>query len=164
MAMNEISADIVAQAIELLGADGATEERLADQFIALIGDDMGTRRLRDCIPEAFGLVLASHLCPTLKLPDYFQALDASGTWQRIPLRAEPAFVHALPIALHIFHHGPRARFRNIADMSSVVAALNNALNAGDSLDGCTLHGPQMQGLPASLYEVPPDSGTYPPGH
>lgn len=162
--MNEISADIVAQAIELLGAEEATEERLADQFAALVGDELDACRLRDCIPEAFGLVLASHLCPSMKLPDCFQALDESGTWRPIPLRAEPVFVHALPIALHTFHHGPRARFRNIANMSSVVAALDNALNAGGSLDGSTLHGPQMQGLPARLYDVPADPVPDQPGH
>lgn len=149
--MNDISADTVARAIEMLAADNATDELLEVQFHALVGNALDACRLRDCIPEAFGLVLAAHLCPTLKLPDYFQAMDDNGAWQHIPLNAEPVFVHALPIALRTFHGGLRARFQNIAEMSSVVDALKNALNAGGSLDGCTLGGPQINGLSASLY-------------
>lgn len=149
--MNDISADTVARAIEMLAADNATDELLEVQLHALVGNELDACRLRDCIPEAFGLVLAAHLCPTLKLPDYFQARDENGVWQHIPLNAEPVFVHALPIALRTFHDGPRARFQNIAEMSSVVDALKNALNAGGSLDGCTLGGPQINGLSASLY-------------
>jgi len=151
--MNDISADTVARAVEMLAADNATDEMLEAQLNALVGNDLDACRLRYCIPEAFGLVLASHLCPTLGLPDYFQAMDDDGTWKAIPLSAEPVFVHALPMALRTFHHGPRARFQNIAEMSSVVDALNNALNAGSSLDGCTLHGPQIHGLLASLYDA-----------
>jgi hypothetical protein len=157
--MTDISTGTVAQAVEILGADGATEDLLASQLEALAGNSLDACRLRDCIPEAFGLVLASHLCDGLELPDHFLACDAGGAWQPIPLNAEPVFVHALPLALHIFHHGPRACFQNIANMSAIVATLNNALNSGGSLDGGTLEGPRMQGLPASLYGAAPDPAT-----
>ncbi|WP_395321878.1 hypothetical protein [Variovorax sp. UC74_104] len=130
----------------------ATEELLVGQLLGLAGNDLDSRRLRDCIPEAFGLVFASHLCSAMKPPDCFQARDDGGAWRPIPLRAELVFVHALPIALHIFHHGPRALFKNIAEMNSVVDALKNVLNASGSLEGSTLQGPQMLGLPASLYD------------
>lgn len=65
-----------------------------------------------------------------------------------PFHFEPSrsFVHALPIALGTFRRGLRAPFKNIADMSPVVTALNKTLKSGGSLDGCTLHGPRILAL------------------
>lgn len=150
--MNDISPALVAQAVALVGNDDLTEDELCLRLGELLPNrrDMGIRRLRDCIPEAFGLILASHLCPTMTLPECFWACDATGTWKAIPLQAEPVFVHALPLAAHVFHQGPRAQFERIANMSAVMNTLNNALNCGASLEGCTLEGPQMHGLPAGL--------------
>ena len=150
-----LSPDLIYQAVKLLGARPDADDAVEAQVRALVGDDLAVRRLADVVPEAFGLVLASHLpgAENMTLPDTFCAQDENGEWVEFPLRREPIFVVAADIAQHTFHNGPRALMKNLADRSSLLSAINKGLNAGGSLDGTTLGPPSFFGLPASLYQA-----------
>ena len=152
--MEALSPDLIYQAVTILGARPDADDALEAQVRALVGDDLTVRRLADVVPEAFGLVLASHLpgAENMTLPDTFRAQDEDGEWVEFPLRREPIFVVALDIAQHTFHNGPRALLQNLAERSSLLSAINKGLNAGGSLDGTTLGPPSFFGLPAALYQ------------
>ena len=153
--MEALSPDLIYQAVKLLGARPDADDAVEAQVRALVGDDLAVRRLADVVPEAFGLVLASHLpgAENMTLPDTFCAQDENGEWVEFPLRREPIFVVAADIAQHTFHNGPRALMKNLADRSSLLSTINKGLNAGGSLDGTTLGPPSFFGLPASLYQA-----------
>ena len=152
--MRSIPNQIILESVEILGTDGISEEEIETKIGVLVSDEITFRRLRDCIPEAFGIVLASHLPYKIELPTSFFAMNQSEEWQSIPLGDEPVFVEAINIAQHIFHNGPRSCFQNISEMSGITHAINSTLNAGGSLEGSALRGPQMLGIPAELYCAP----------
>ena len=156
--MEALSPDLIYQAAQILGAHEATADNDAaeEKIGALVRDAVTVRRLADVIPEAFGLVLASHIpgAENITLPDTFRAQDDSGEWVEFPMRREPVFVVALDIAQHTFHNGPRALMKNLADQSSLLSAISQALDTGESLDGTTLGPPSFFGLPAALYQQP----------
>ena len=153
--MEELSPGLIYQAVQILGAQQATADNdIAEEKIGtLVRDAVTVRRLADVIPEAFGLVLASHIpgAENMSLPDTFRAQDDSGEWIEFPMRCEPIFVVAVDIAQHTFHNGPRALMQNLADRSSLLSAISQALDTGASLDGTSLGPPSFFGLPASLY-------------
>ncbi|MFC2252382.1 hypothetical protein ACETRX_22280 [Labrys portucalensis] len=153
--MTPVSLDTIYATVDLLGAqehypDDGVEERIRH----LVNDDLTMHRLADVIPEAFGLVLISHIpaASGVSLPTCFYAQDDQGGWQPFPFNREPIFAVAIEIAQHVFHNGPRHVMKNIADRSGLLATIGNALDQGGSLGGSTLHGPRFFGLPASLYE------------
>ena len=153
--MEALSPDLIYQAVQILGAQEATADNdIAEEKIGtLVRDAITVRRLADVIPEAFGLVLASHVpgADNMTLPDTFRAQDDSGEWVEFPMRHEPVFAVARDIARHTFHNGPRALMQNLADSSSLLSAISQALDSGASLDGTSLGPPSFFGLPASLY-------------
>ncbi|MGU7839327.1 hypothetical protein ACV22V_07665 [Burkholderia sp. AW33-5] len=151
--MAPVSINIIVAAVEILGAQECIDDEIENRIRALVRDDTTVRRLVDIIPEAFGLVVASHLpaASGMTLPDTFAVRDESGAWVEVPITHEPVFVAALEIAQHIFHSGPRHVLRNNAARSGILAAVSNALSSGGSLDGATLSGPSFLGLSASLY-------------
>ena len=159
--MEALSPDLIYQAVKILGAQADAEDAAEAQVRALVQDELTVRRLADVIPEAFGLVLASHLpdADTMTLPDTFCAQDEDEEWVEFPMRREPIFVVAVDIAQHTFHNGPRALLQNLAGRSSLLSAINKGLNAGGSLEGTTLGPPSFFGLPASLYQPAASSGT-----
>ncbi|UQV46633.1 hypothetical protein KIV45_06830 [Janthinobacterium lividum] len=159
--MEALSSDLIYQAVKILGAQPDADDAVEAQVRALVGEDLTMRRLADVVPEAFGLVLASHLpdSDTMTLPDTFRAQDEDGEWVEFPLRREPIFVVAADIAQHTFHNGPRALMQNLASRSSLLSAINKSLNAGGSLDGTTLGPPSFFGLPAALYQPAASPGT-----
>lgn len=153
-----VTINTVYSAVEILGEKehNLDEERDVEERIrSLVADDMTVRRLVDVIPEAFGLVLISHLpaASGVNLPACFYAKDAKGEWQSFDFNREPIFGAAIEISQHIFHNGPRHIMKNIADRSGLLATVSNALDTGASLEGSTLKGPQFFGLPASLYKA-----------
>ncbi|SFX89499.1 hypothetical protein SAMN03097694_3612 [Janthinobacterium lividum] len=152
--MEALSPDLIYQAVKILGAQPDADDAVEAQVRALVQDDLTVRRLADVVPEAFGLVLASHLpgAENMTLPNTFCAQDEDGEWVEFPLRREPIFVVAADIAQHTFHNGPRALLQNLANRSSLLEAINKALDAGGSLDGTTLGPPSFFGLPAALYQ------------
>lgn len=148
--MNIIDDEQVEKVAALLGASDITSEEIESSVAAQVNDLVTTRRLIDWIPEAFGIVLVSHM-GKLTLPTTFRAKNSHDQWIELPFSSEPIFASSLRLAQEMYHNGPREAFKNIASRSAMVAVINNALNAGGSIDGASLSGPAMLGIPAEFY-------------
>jgi hypothetical protein len=111
--MRPISQETISAAVNVLGADDISEDQIEARIAELVSDPMEARRLVDWIPEAFGMVLVSHLGKPV-LPNTFSAKDVQGEWKSFPFTCEPIFVAALAIAQTTFHDGSGALFQNIA--------------------------------------------------
>jgi hypothetical protein len=146
----EVSVEQLQSAIAILGCGEPGETAIAARIAELVGDPTIAMRLSAWIPEVFGIVLASHL-GRISLPKTFSAKSSDGEWLELELDAEPIFKSTLPLALAMFHSGPRDTFHKVAVRSSVLLATNNLLNAGGSLDGATLSGPALIGIAAEIY-------------
>ena len=140
-----ISEDKILEAVALLAADPSASAG------AMGVSEQEAARLRNFIPEAFGLVLAAHMCETLVLPATFRVDDADGVTHYVPMAAEPVFVHALHIAQQTYHGGPRSTFQALSERSAVVDMINKALNAGGSLDGASISPLYFDDIPAEQY-------------
>ena len=150
--MLTVPTEAIRKAIAVLGIEGTPEGTVESDIASLAGDKMVARRLIDWIPEAFGIVLASHV-GKINLPTTFSAQSHGGEWKHFEFKVEPIFVESLRIATDMYHSGDRPTFGNIAKRSSMVDVVNNALNAGESIDGATLSGPALIGIPAEVYEA-----------
>jgi hypothetical protein len=148
--MLAVPVETIRQVIAILGAEGITDGEVEAGVAALVQDKMVARRLIDWIPEAFGLILVSHM-GKFNLPTSFSAKAADGSWVKFGFKTEPIFGEALQLGAEIYHSGHRNLFGNIASRGSMVAVVNNALNAGASLEGSTLSGPALIGIPAETY-------------
>ena len=148
--MPDVPPELVERAIAIIGADGISEDDIEARVLPLADNAMLARRLIDWPPEAFGLVLIPHMAE-VTLPTRFSARSARGEWLEFDFSAEPVFVHAVSIAMRMYHEGPRATFRNVASRSSTMDAVNRALNAGETIDGATLSGPALNAIPAEVY-------------
>ena len=151
-----VRADQLQHVVAIIGSDGMKEDEMEAGVVELVADSTMARRLIDWIPEVFGLVLVSHI-GKVNLPKTFTAKASNGRWLEISLEAEPIFGATLPIAMAMFHSGPRNVFRNIAERSAVLSAANRLLNAGSSIEGATLSGPALIGIPADIYASKPES-------
>jgi hypothetical protein len=74
------------------------------------------------------------------------------------MQTEPIFQLATELAVEVYHNGPRELFKTIASRSAVITTINKALNAGGSLEGATLSGPALIGIPAEFYASPRVTG------
>jgi hypothetical protein len=150
MRMPMISEDRLQQVVAILGSTAAQDVAMEAKVLELVGDKILAQRLLDWIPEVFGLVLVSHI-GNVNPPRTFSAKSSEGHWVEISLDAEPIFKAVVPIAMAMFHSGPKDAFRCIAQRSAILDTANNALNAGASLDGATLSGPALMSIPAEVY-------------
>lgn len=150
--MLTVPTEAIQKTIAILGVEGIQDEEIESRVAALAMDKMVARRLIDWIPEAFGIVLASHV-GKVHLPTTFSARSRSGQWRTFEFKLKPIFGEAISIATDMYHSGDRSIFANIAIRSSTVGAVNRALNAGASIDGAKLSGPALNGIPAEVYEA-----------
>ncbi len=137
-------------ALSLLGRDDVDEAQ-AEQVLADAGVEYWQmRRLLVWLPEAFALALLGH-SEGLTLPKTFTARDDNDGEHTFAFDREPLFVVAVRRALQMYHDGPRAQFKAIAQRSSTMDAVNSALHAGAELNGATLSGPQLLDIKAGTY-------------
>lgn len=148
--MLQVTPDLIEHSIAIIGADGISDEEIETQVLALSQDSMLARRLIDWLPEAFGLAFAPHLAKVI-LPSTFTAKSSCGNWMEFEFQAEPIFPIAIRLGMEMYHTGPSKIFNNIVLRSSIIATANKALNNGSSLDGATLSGPALIGIPAETY-------------
>lgn len=151
--MLSISDTQLEEVAAIVGAAGVDDEALEPRVAMLVQNSMLARRLIDWLPEAFGMVLVSHM-DAVTLPTTFSVKNKRGDWVELDLSVEPIFHSAIRLATHMFHNGPRDMFSNIALRSALVVAVNRALNEGRSLKGAVLSGPALLGIPAEIY-LPP---------
>lgn len=145
------SAEAFELALTLLGREDVDEAQ-AEQALLALGSEHGQmRRLLVWLPEAFAMALIGHMELGVLLPHAFTASDAQGELHELPLEREPVFVDGLQRALAMYHEGPRAAFKAICQRSSLLNAIDNALNAGADLQGATLSGPELLDIPAETY-------------
>jgi hypothetical protein len=156
-AMTPIPNNIVEAAIQIIGTSGIEDEAIESRVRELVSDEMTARRLIDWIPEAFGLVLISHISSKIILPTTFSAKASDGHWVTLKFEAEPIFTVALQMAQSIYQNGPGEVFKNISLRSAMTDSVNRALNSGRSLDGASLSGPALIGIPAEVYSDTPKS-------
>jgi hypothetical protein len=142
--------ELVTGCISVLGQPGISPDEVEREVLRLAADPMMARRLIDWVPEAFGLVLVSHI-GKVQFGNTFSALDQRGKWITIDVSREPIFAAALKPATVMFHSGPRDVFESIATRSSTLACVNSALNAGASIENAHLSGPALIGIPAEVY-------------
>ncbi|WP_146267975.1 hypothetical protein [Stenotrophomonas maltophilia] len=144
------SAEAFELALSLLGQDGISLEQ-AEQAMLEAGVEYGSmRRLLVWLPEAFGLALVGHM-EGVALPGTFTARDADAQEHTFAFDCEPLFAPAVRRALQVYHEGPRAQFKAVAQRSSTMDAVNTALFAEVDLRGATLSGPQLLDIPAETY-------------
>lgn len=138
---------------DIIGSEDFDDEAIESRVAALVQDPMLARRLIDWVPEAFGIVLISHMTK-VTLPLTFSVKNKRGKWIELDLKLEPIFESATRLAMHKFHEGPRSTFSNVVRRSALLDAANRALNDGETLEGATLSGPALIGIPAEVY-LPP---------
>ncbi len=151
--LREIGPGLVEAAADILGDPHLGEAEIEARMLALAKSPMTARRLVDCVPESFGLLLIAHLgaLDPSGLPQHFSARDATGGWRSFPFSAEPIFAASGLLAARMLHNGPRAKFETIAKRSALLASVNKALNAGADLSRARLSGPALIGAPAEFY-------------
>jgi len=154
--MLAVSKEQLEKVAGLMGAENADDEQLESLVVTFVGEPMLAKRLISWLPEAFGMVLISHMDSVI-LPKTFSAKSERGNWVELDLNAEPIFQPAVQLATHMYHNGPESTFSNIATRSAVVAAVNRALNEVRSLHGATLSGPALINIPAEIYLSKPSS-------
>ena len=153
--MSPIEPAILESAIEIIGADGVTDEEIEERVFALTGDAMLARRLIDWLPEVFGTVAVAHM-GKITFVDTFSAKTERGKWKSIPMKAEPIFVEGIKLAQAAWHRDWTKVHERVALRRGVMSSVGNLLDSGQSLDGATTSGPALIGIPAELYrsEVP----------
>lgn len=151
--MSTVLPELVAQAVAILGTDGITDAEIESNVLALTQDSMLARRLIDWPPEAFALVLIPHIAK-VNLPTTFSARSKSGSWIEFSFQLEPIFEVAIRLGMDMYHSEQRSTFGNVALRGSTLDAVNKALNQGDPLEGATLSGPALVGIPAEVYAPP----------
>lgn len=149
-----VPADVIHKAIMVLGVEGIAEGEAEANIASFAHDNMVVRRLIAWIPEAFGIVIVSHL-GKINLPSTFSARSSDGQWKQFEFKLEPIFAEALRLAADMYHSGDRVAFANIAKRSSTVDIVNKVLNARHSIDGATLSGPALMGIAAEVYDAEP---------
>ena len=154
--MNSDIDQLVAATITLLGDPETSLADLERRVLGLTEDAMLARRLIDWIPETFGIVLVSHM-GKVAFSRTFSAKNQKGKWVEINMNSEPIHSSAMRAALEMLHSRSRESFERIATRSSILAVVNKALNAGESIDGMTLSGPSFIGIPAEVYVRPQKS-------
>jgi hypothetical protein len=132
--------------VAALVADRSIDETERELRAATIAGSLElARRAIDWLPEAFGLVALERL--GVGLPSTFSAKSSDGIWHQFPFALEPLFVLAVRLAPQL----PHESFKAIAEQSSCVNAVDNALNAGATLKGARISGPALVSVGAETY-------------
>lgn len=156
--MLAVSDEDIQRTISQLGEGDRRDTEIEIAVRRFASDPITLRRLVDWVPEAFGYVLLPHVAD-LVLPTTFQARARDGTWKEFAFDREPIFGRTVALAAAMYKDDPRGVFSAVAKRSGMVVTVNKALGDGASLDGATLSGPAMMGVPAEFYEAKSKSAT-----
>ncbi|WP_154659398.1 hypothetical protein [Arenimonas composti] len=137
-------------AIALADTELSEHERRC-QLAAYAKDRTQEARIREWLPEAFGWVLLRAV-EGLRLPGTFHVRDRDGVWHELDMAAEPMFDDMVLLATNMLNSEMRGVFETLALRSSMVRALNVALNSGANVRTVTISGPAFIGLRTEYYE------------
>ena len=143
--METLPQDRLGEIAALVADRSISEAERERRALAIAGSPDLVRRALDWLPEAFGLVALARM-DGVEVPTTFSAKSVDGAWHEFPLSAEPLFAQAVRVALH----SPEI-FRQIAEQSACINAIDNALNAGADVKGAKISGPTLVGVPAEMY-------------
>jgi len=152
--MEFVPQETLIAAVSIIGSENIDDEEIDLRISKMVDDPATVRRLVDWPPEAFGIVLISHGW-NVKLPTTFSAFDSNGRSIKFNFDREPLFAASVLIAQGMFHNGPREIFQNVSTRGAMLQTLNKALLAGADVDGATLSGPALIGIPSETYQLPP---------
>jgi hypothetical protein len=139
--------------VAAFAASSSSPKEYEASAIALVGNKDLARRALDWLPEAFGIVLITHMELGIALPKTFIARNLTGAWIEFPLARDPIFGDSVKLATIVYHNGPREVFSALATASSVASVVNQALDSGVSLAGGVMQPIRMFGLSAEAYGV-----------
>lgn len=153
MKLNSLSKEVLKKVAELMALETHSEAETWKSISSLVGDPSLAKRAVEWLPEAFGYVLISRI-PGVTLPKTFHVKDANGVWHELPFLVEPLAREAIELGLEAADSGLGDVFAKISLRSSIVAAVNSALNSGADISGATIAGPAFIKLPAEMYLQP----------
>lgn len=155
--LQTLTEDDVMWAALILGDESIDQDEMERRLLERFDDPITVRRLADCIPEAFGLVLISQI-GTMHDQGLFGARNAQGKVSWAKRSIEPVFALAKTVAQKLCVNGQHDVFSRISLRSAAVNSINDLLNAGGKVDGTVYSGPVSLGIPAEIYPQPPPSG------
>jgi hypothetical protein len=144
-----VSYEMVAQAAEMLAAEGAEEEEVERQLIIFTGDELLADRLQAWIREIFGRVLLQDGGHWIDYGDTFSVRAKDGKSVHLPYRVEPLAELAARLARDCLSQGRREFVVRIASQSASLRAALHAINQGVSLEGA--RSATAFGIPAEAY-------------
>ena len=148
--MESLPQESLKQIAALIADRSLSQVDRESRALAIAGTQELATRALDWLPEAFGLVALGHM-DGIELPTTFSARDTHGTWHEFPMSLEPLFEQSVRLALETCHSDTSNLFKSLAEKSSCVNAVDNALNAGQDVKGCKLSGPALVGIHAETY-------------
>jgi len=149
--LNGLSQDTLRRVALILADRETSQEEAAERVAELVPDKTTAQRAKDWLPEAFGWHLIAET-PGVVPPRSFHVRTASGAWKELPMKSEPLFDAGLQLADQMIRDGLHGEFATLAKCSSMLDALNNALNAGAEVSGAVISGPAFIALRYEMYE------------
>ncbi len=150
-----VTEEIVARAVDIIGAEGAEEEEIERQLLALVTDKLLAMRLREWIREAFGRAMVLQMSK-VRFLDSFMVFTPERKRVDIPNHAEPILEISMRLARKMMRDGRQAQCERIAITSSCAQSASNAAEQGVSLDGA-VSATAFNGIPAEAYPDYPKS-------
>lgn len=146
-----LNEDKLTELARILTLDNLSQQERSQRMLDCAGDSLLVKRAADWLPEAFGWVLLSHM-PDVRVPTTFRVRDSDGRWHEHEFSKEPMFRDAVLLASKMAHSGSGGLFEKLALRSSMLSAVNSALNEGADIEGAAISGPAFVNLPAEIYD------------
>ena len=147
MKLESLSKEVLRTIANLMASESQSDAKTKQLISELVGKESLATRVTEWLPEAFGYVLISRM-PGVTMPTTFHARDAGGVWHELPFSVEPLVSVALELGVEAIGSGKGEVVGKISLRSSIVAAVNSALNAGVSVAGSKISGPAFVKIPA----------------
>ena len=151
-----VSYELVVQAAEILATEGIDEEGIKAKLLALAGDELLAKRLREWIRETFGRVMLSDAGHRIQFVDTFTVFTSDRKSVSVPNRAEPIVELATRLAQDHLKQGRTEYVFRVAETSASVRTASPAIEQGVSLDGAVMAS-AFNGIPAEAYPDYPKS-------
>lgn len=136
--------------VEVMALEDYPNAKTEQLISSLAGEQDLAKRITEWLPEAFGHVLVSRISGVV-LPITFHVKDVNGIWHELPFSAEPLVREAIELGIEAIDSGLGDVVAKISLRSSIVAAVNSALNSGADIFGAKISGPAFVNLPAEIY-------------
>ena len=142
-----VSYEVVVQAADILAAEGAEEEGIETKLLALAGDEMLAKRLREWIREAFGRAVLLDSGHRIHFVDSFSVFTRERKAVTVPNRAEPIVEMGTRLAQEYLRQDRKEFVLRIAEGSAALRSAMPAIEQGVSLDGA-VSASAFKGIPA----------------